>query len=121
MPVGKNGDCYARYIVRMHEIEREHQARPPGSGRHAAPARSWARSLAASSSKATRTPASSRRGARSACYLVGDGTDQAYRLKWRSPCFVHLQLLDPMGRGGLVADMVASIGSIDIVMGEVDR
>jgi len=56
-----------------------------------------------------------------ACYLVGDGSDRAYRLKWRSPCFVHLQLLNIMARGGLIADLVASIGSIDIVMGEVDR
>src|SRR5690606_38508313 len=56
-----------------------------------------------------------------ACYLVGDGGGEAYRLKWRSPCFVHLQLLNLLGRGQLVADLVASIGSLDVVMGEVER
>lgn len=55
------------------------------------------------------------------CYLVGDGTDHAYRLKWRSPCFVHLQSVDLMGRNSLIADVVAVVGSIDVVMGEVDR
>src|SRR5690625_4441120 len=54
-------------------------------------------------------------------YLVGDGTENPWRCHYRSPCFVHLQLLGPMGNGGLVADMVAAIGSIDVVMGEVDR
>ncbi len=56
-----------------------------------------------------------------AVYLVGDGSEHAWRCHYRSPCFVHLQLLGPMGKGGLVADMVATIGSIDIVMGEVDH
>ncbi|MBE3583069.1 MAG: NADH-quinone oxidoreductase subunit D [Limnochordaceae bacterium] len=55
------------------------------------------------------------------CYLVSTGERTPYRLHWRSPCFVHLQLLPLMAKGHLMADMVAIIGSIDIVMGEVDR
>lgn len=55
------------------------------------------------------------------CYLVGDGTDVPYRCKWRSPCFVHLQSVDLMSRDHLIADVVAIVGSIDVVMGEVDR
>src|SRR5690606_41202720 len=53
--------------------------------------------------------------------IVGSGEENAWRVHYRSPCFTHLQLLGPLGVGGLVADMVAVIGSIDIVMGEVDR
>ena len=54
-------------------------------------------------------------------YLVAAGDTNAYRARWRSPCFVHLQLLPLLARGHLVADVVAIIGSIDIVLGEVDR
>jgi len=54
-------------------------------------------------------------------YLVADGGTNPYRVKWRAPSFVHLQLLPELTRGGLVGDIVANIGSIDIVLGEVDR
>jgi NADH-quinone oxidoreductase subunit D len=52
---------------------------------------------------------------------VSDGDRKPYRLHWRAPSFVHLQLLPAMAKGHLMGDMVAIIGSIDIVMGEVDR
>ncbi|MCU1346682.1 MAG: dehydrogenase subunit [Acidimicrobiia bacterium] len=55
------------------------------------------------------------------CYLVSDGTSKPYRLHIRGPSFVHLQCLPHMMRGGLVADGVAVISSIDPIMGEVDR
>lgn len=55
------------------------------------------------------------------CYIVSDGDRKPYRLHWRAPSFVHLQLLPAMAKGHLMGDMVAIIGSIDIVMGEVDR
>jgi NADH-quinone oxidoreductase subunit D len=55
------------------------------------------------------------------CYLVSDGTSKPYRLHIRGPSFVHLQCLPHMMRGGLVADAVAVISSVDPVMGEVDR
>ena len=54
-------------------------------------------------------------------YIVSDGSIQAYRLRVRPPSFINLQALDKMCRGSLVADVVAIIGTIDIVLGEVDR
>ncbi|MGH7735567.1 MAG: NADH-quinone oxidoreductase subunit D, partial [Gemmatimonadales bacterium] len=55
------------------------------------------------------------------CYLVSDGSAKPYRLHIRGPSFVNLQSLPVMMRGGLVADAVATISSVDPVMGEVDR
>lgn len=55
------------------------------------------------------------------CYLVSDGSPKPYRLKWRSPCYVHTQILPLIGRGYKIADLVMNIGSIDLIMGEVDR
>ena len=54
-------------------------------------------------------------------FMVSDGSIQAYRLRVRPPSFINLQALDKMCRGSLVADVVAIIGTIDIVLGEVDR
>jgi len=54
-------------------------------------------------------------------YLVSDGGNKPYRVHFRAPSFVNLQALPRMVEGGLVADLVAVIGSIDIVLGEVDR
>lgn len=54
-------------------------------------------------------------------YLVGDGTGKPYRFHMRAPSFYNLQALPLMGQGYLVSDIVAIIGSIDIVLGEVDR
>ena len=54
-------------------------------------------------------------------YLFSDGGPKPYRLKIRSPSFINLQALEPMAVGQLFADVVAIIGSLDIVMGEVDR
>jgi len=55
------------------------------------------------------------------CYLVSDGSAKPYRIHIRGPSFVNLQTLPPMLQGGLVADAVAVISSVDPVMGEVDR
>ncbi len=55
------------------------------------------------------------------CYLVADGGAKPYRLHIRGPSFVNLQALPVMLRGGLMADAVAVISSVDPVMGEVDR
>ena len=54
-------------------------------------------------------------------YLVSDGTNQPYRCKIRAPGFAHLQSLDFMLRGHMIADAVAIIGTQDIVFGEIDR
>jgi NADH-quinone oxidoreductase subunit D len=55
------------------------------------------------------------------CYLVADGTNKPYRLHVRAPSFVNLQSLPALLRGGLLADAIAIISSVDPVMGEVDR
>jgi NADH-quinone oxidoreductase subunit D len=54
-------------------------------------------------------------------YIVSDGTTQPYRVRVRPPSFLNLQALEKMAKGSLVADVVAIIGTIDIVLGEVDR
>jgi NADH-quinone oxidoreductase subunit D len=54
-------------------------------------------------------------------YIVSDGSTQPYRVRVRPPSFINLQALDRMARGALIADVVAIIGTIDIVLGEVDR
>ena len=56
-----------------------------------------------------------------AVYLVADGTNKPHRCKIRAPGFAHLQGLDFMSRGHMLADTVAIIGSMDIVFGEIDR
>ena len=54
-------------------------------------------------------------------YLVSDGTNKPYRCKIRAPGFAHLQGLDFMSKGHMLADAVANIASMDIVFGEIDR
>jgi NADH-quinone oxidoreductase subunit D len=54
-------------------------------------------------------------------YLISDGANKPYRLKVRAPGFAHLSALDEMSRGHMIADVVAIIGTQDIVFGEVDR
>ncbi len=54
-------------------------------------------------------------------FIVSDGSTQPYRIRVRPPSFVNLQALDLMVRGALVSDVIAVIGTLDIVLGEVDR
>jgi len=54
-------------------------------------------------------------------YLVSDGSDKPFRCKGRSPCFTAISAIDAIGRNSLVADAVATVGSLDIVLGEIDR
>ncbi len=61
------------------------------------------------------------RGELGCCYLVSEGANKPYRLHIRAPSFTNLQALAPMLRGGLIADAVPVIASIDPVMGDVDR
>lgn len=55
------------------------------------------------------------------CYIISDGANKPYRLKVRAPGFAHLAALDEMARGHMLADVVAIIGTLDIVFGEIDR
>lgn len=54
-------------------------------------------------------------------YIVSDGTNKPYRCRIRAPGFAHLQALDFMAKGHMLADVAAIIGSLDIVFGEIDR
>ncbi len=54
-------------------------------------------------------------------YIVSDGSDKPFRCKGRSPCFTAISAIDEIGRGSLIADAVATVGSLDIVLGEIDR
>ena len=54
-------------------------------------------------------------------YLVADGSNRPYRVKIRAPGFFHLQAMDLMAKGHYIADVVAIIGTMDLVFGEVDR
>ena len=54
-------------------------------------------------------------------HVVSDGAERPYRVHMRAPCFVNLSALPAMVEGSLIADVVAVIGSIDIVLGDVDR
>lgn len=121
IPVGENGDTYDRYLVRMQEMRQSHRivlqaidSIPSGP-------------IAARIGKVLKPPPGEVYHSVEApkgelgYYIVSDGSTQPYRLRIRPPSFVNLQVLDQMIRGLLVADVVAVIGTLDIVLGEVDR
>jgi NADH-quinone oxidoreductase subunit D len=54
-------------------------------------------------------------------YLVADGTNKPYRCKIRAPGYAHLQAMEVLSKGHMLADAVSVIGSLDIVFGEIDR
>jgi NADH-quinone oxidoreductase subunit D len=121
VPVGETGDCFDRYIVHIEEmrqslriIEQCLDRLPEGEIRTKLP------------KKIVLPPGDctfSVEGARGEVtyYLVGDGTDIPYRLKVRSPCFSNLSLLPELCEDMLLADMIATLGSLDMVIPEVDR
>ena len=115
------GDTLARYLVRMQEIreslnivEQALDLLPPGKLECKTPQR-----LRLPEGEVYHHIESSRGDL--GVYLVSDGSDRPYRLKWRSPSFINLGALGRMARGWKVADLVAILGSFDIVLGEVDR
>lgn len=146
IPIGKNGDCYDRYMVRIEEMKQSvslmrqaiekmpagpvrvdnNKITPPRrpemkksmealihhfklftEGFHVPPGETYT---------AIETPKGE-----FAVYLVADGTNRPYRCHIRAPAFAHLQGIDVMSKGHMLADIVANIGSIDIVFGEIDR
>lgn len=150
IPVGKHGDCYDRYLIRMEEMRQSaylmrqcverllstektgpisnenHHITPPKRG-------DMKRSMEALIdhfklfSEGFRVPAGEVYAAVEApkgefgVYLVGDGTNKPYRAKLRAPGFAHLQAMDFICRKHLLSDVTAILGSLDIVFGEVDR
>jgi NADH-quinone oxidoreductase subunit D len=150
IPVGKNGDCYDRYLVRMEEMRQsvrimkqcvEKLLAPDGRGPVASldgkvvpPKRGeMKRSMEALIhhfklyTEGYKVPAGEVYAAVEApkgefgVYLVSDGTNKPYRCKLRAPGFAHLQAMDFLCRGHMLADVSAILGSLDIVFGEVDR
>ncbi|ABS69850.1 NADH dehydrogenase I, D subunit [Xanthobacter versatilis] len=148
IPIGKHGDCYDRYVVRMEEmrqstkimkqcVERllkeagpvsttDNKIVPPKRGE-------MKRSMEALIhhfklyTEGFHVPAGDVYAAVEApkgefgVYLVSDGTNKPYRCKIRAPGFAHLQAMDFLCRGHMLADVSAVLGSLDIVFGEVDR
>ncbi|MGJ7535552.1 MULTISPECIES: NADH-quinone oxidoreductase subunit D [Variovorax] len=148
VPVGKTGDCYDRYLVRVEEMRQANKIiqqcsawlrANPGpvitdNHKVAAPARE---SMKANMeelihhfklfTEGFHVPEGEAYAAvehpkgEFGIYLVSDGANKPYRLKIRAPGFPHLAALDEMSRGHMIADAVAVIGTMDIVFGEIDR
>ena len=121
VPVGKYGDCWDRYYVRIEEMRQSlsiiRQAmRDLPEGDISANVRRIARPPKGEVYLRTESP----RGD-FGVFLVSDGGDKPYRVKVRAPSFCNLQALQAMLRGAYVADAVIVLGSIDIILGEVDR
>jgi len=146
VPVAKEGDVYARYWVRMQEfrqslrIVRQALDRLPkgpfrsNNRKFVPPPRAelgtsmeavihhfklWTEGFPAPKASVY-VPVESPRG-ELGVFLEGDGGPKPYRCYWRTPSFVNLQILPKLSKNHLVADLVAIIGSIDIVLGDVDR
>jgi NADH-quinone oxidoreductase subunit D len=150
VPVGKNADCYDRYLMRLEEMRQavkimkqcferlnskdgqgpvlaeDHKITPPRRG-------DMKRSMEGLIehfklfSEGLRTPPGEVYAAVEApkgefgVYLVSDGTNKPYRCKIRAPGYPHLQGMDFMCKGHMLADVSAVLGSLDIVFGEIDR
>ena len=147
IPVGKNGDCYDRYLCRMAEITeslkimRQCIAKlraTPGDvlarGKITPPRRSEMKTSMEALihhfklyTEGFHVPAGEVYAAVEApkgefgVYLVGDGTNKPYRAKIRAPGYLHLQAMDHVCKGHQLADVAAIIGTMDVVFGEIDR
>lgn len=146
IPIGKNGDCWDRYLIRMEEMRQSLSLikqclnkMPKGpvvtDDPKVAPPK---RNLMKQSMEAlihhfklytegyhvppgeTYTAVEAPKG-EFGVYLVADGSNKPYRCKIRAPGFAHLQALEFMTKGHMLADVVAVIGTMDIVFGEIDR
>ncbi len=121
IPTRLTGDTYDRYVVRMEEMRQSRRICLQAVGNIPSGP------IMAKVGKVLKPPPGEVYHAIEApkgelgYYIVSDGTTQPYRLRVRPPSFINLQAFDRMARGALVADVVAIIGTIDIVLGEVDR
>nr|PZN04919.1 MAG: NADH-quinone oxidoreductase subunit D [Pseudomonadota bacterium] len=148
IPVGVNGDCYDRYLVRMEEMRQSNRIikqcvdwlrKNPGpvmtdNHKVAPPSRVSMKSNMEELihhfklfTEGMHVPAGEAYAAvehpkgEFGIYLVSDGANKPYRLKIRAPGFAHLSAMDEMSKGHMIADAVAIIGTMDIVFGEIDR
>ncbi|MBS0354267.1 MAG: NADH-quinone oxidoreductase subunit D [Proteobacteria bacterium] len=148
IPVGVEGDCYDRYLCRIEEMRQSNRIvkqcidwlrKNPGpviSGNHkvAPPSRERMKGSMEElihhfklftegmhvPAGEVYAPVEHPKG-EFGVYAVSDGANKPYRLKLRSPGFAHLSAMDEMSRGHMIADVVAIIGTMDIVFGDVDR
>jgi NADH:ubiquinone oxidoreductase subunit D len=126
IPVADGGDVYARFLVRLQEIRQSMRIIkqavkdiPPGP--IVVESLEGSKQFRVKPRKGeTYSRIESAKG-ELAFYLVSDGSMKPYRLKIRGPSFVNLQPLNAMAAGQKIADLVATLGSIDIVLGDVDR
>ncbi|HXV74491.1 MAG TPA: NADH-quinone oxidoreductase subunit D [Sphingomonadales bacterium] len=146
IPIGKNGDCYDRFLVRLAEIRqslkiiRQAIEKMPkgevatGDPRITPPKRAEMKTSMEALinhfklfTEGYKVPAGEVYAAVEApkgefgVYLVSDGSNKPYRCKLRAPSFAHLQAMDELSRGHMLADAPAILGAMDIVFGEVDR
>jgi NADH-quinone oxidoreductase subunit D len=122
VPIGKNGDTYDRYLVRMEEMRQANRIiaqcldkLPEGPIMAKRP-----RVMKAAKDAEAYSSIEGPKG-EIGFYIVGDGTPNPYRCHVRAPSFINLQSLPELTKGYLLADLVALIGTTDIVLGEVDR
>ncbi|QJC57025.1 NADH-quinone oxidoreductase subunit D [Polaromonas vacuolata] len=148
IPVGKTGDCYDRYLVRIEEMRQSNRiiqqcskwlrANPgpviTANHKVAAPDRESMKSNMEELihhfklfTEGMHVPEGEAYASvehpkgEFGIYIVSDGANKPYRLKIRAPGFPHLAAMDEMSRGHMIADAVAVIGTMDIVFGEIDR
>ena len=150
IPVGKNGDCYDRYCIRMEEMRQsvrimkqcvEKLRSPEGQGSVLAednkitPPRRGQMKRSMESlihhfklyTEGFHVPPGEVYAAVEApkgefgVYLIADGSNKPYKCKIRAPSYAHLQAMDFLSRGHMLADVCAILGSLDVVFGEVDR
>ncbi|MCF6093230.1 NADH-quinone oxidoreductase subunit D [Microaerobacter geothermalis] len=122
IPVQTSGDCYARYLIRMEEmaqslriVEQAVEQFPEGGEIMA----KVPRVLRGPKDAETFVRIESPRG-EIGCYISSNGKDKPYRIKFRRPSFVNLQILPKVLVGENIANMIAILGGVDIVLGEVD-
>jgi len=146
IPVGKHGDCYDRYLVRIVEMREslkiinqclenmpdgpckvdDRKVTPPSRGHMKGSMEALIHHFKLFT-EGFRVPAGETYSAveapkgEFAVFLMSDGTNKPYRCKIRSPGFAHLQGMELLSKGHMLADAVANLGSIDIVFGEIDR
>jgi NADH-quinone oxidoreductase subunit D len=146
IPVGKNGDCYDRYVMRMEEMRQsvkimkqciekmpsgpvastDHKIVPPRRAEMKTSMEALIHHFKLYT-EGFHVPAGEVYAAVEApkgefgVYLVADGSNKPYRCKIRAPGFAHLQAMEFLCKGHMLADVSAVIGSIDVVFGEIDR
>jgi NADH-quinone oxidoreductase subunit D len=146
IPVGRQGDCYDRYLVRMMEMRQslsmvrqclarlqpgpikvlDNKIVPPSRGAMKRSMESLIHHFKLYTegyhvpAGATYTVTEAPKG-EFGVYMVADGTNRPYRCKIRAPGYAHLQAMEVLSKGHMLADAVSIIGSLDIVFGEIDR